>query len=173
MDYNKERADFIMYFDQVLKFADILIDYVRHVTTEIDALFADVLSDNGLTILQSRVLTEVKHADSITIGALADALKLNKANVSNMCKKLAQAGFLNRFRDQTDERVVLVSLTEKGQETLKEIDRVIQSRYAQVMENTPPEDFEALQTGMDTIEALLTRMHEANQNRRKEEHPDE
>lgn len=132
-----------------------------------------MLSDNGLTILQSRVLTEVKHADSITIGALADALKLNKANVSNMCKKLAQAGFLNRFRDQTDERVVLVSLTEKGQETLKEIDRVIQSRYAQVMENTPPEDFEALQTGMDTIEALLTRMHKANQNRRKEEHPDE
>ena len=75
-----------MYIDQVLKFADILIDYVRHVTTEIDALFADVLSDNGLTILQSRVLTEVKHANTITIGALADTLKLNKANVSNMCK---------------------------------------------------------------------------------------
>ena len=49
-----------MYIDQVLKFADILIDYVRHVTTEIDALFADVLSDNGLTILQSRVMTEVE-----------------------------------------------------------------------------------------------------------------
>ena len=162
-----------MYIDQVLKFADILIDYVRHVTTEIDALFADVLSDNGLTILQSRVLTEVKHANTITIGALADTLKLTTANVSNMCKKLAQAGFLNRFRDKNDERVVLVSLTEKGQETLKEIDQVIQSRYAQVMENTPPEDFEALQTGMDTIEALLARMHEANQNSKKEEHADE
>ncbi|WP_195269100.1 MarR family transcriptional regulator [Eubacterium sp. 1001713B170207_170306_E7] len=162
-----------MYIDEVLKFADILIDYVRHVTTEIDALFADVLSDNGLTILQSRVLTEVRQARTLTIGALAEALKLNKANVSNMCKKLAQAGFLNRFRDKNDERVVLVSLTEKGEETLKEIDRVIQGRYAQVIENTPPEDFEALQTGMDTIEALLARMHEANQNRKKEELTDE
>lgn len=74
---------------------------------------------------------------------------------------------MNRFRDKNDERVVLVSLTEKGQETLKEIDQVIQSRYAQVMENTPPEDFETLQTGMDTIEALLARMHEANQNSKK------
>ena len=35
------------------------------------------------------------------------------------------------------------------------------------MENTPPEDFETLQTGMDTIEALLARMHEANQNSKK------
>lgn len=151
-----------MYIDEVLKFADVLIDYVRHVTSEIDTLFSDILNDKGLTLLQSRMLTEIRRSGTLTIGALATALNLNKANVSNMCKKLALAGFINRFRDKNDERVVLISLTEKGHATLNKIDDAIKVRYANVIETTTPEDFAALQTGMDTIEAILARMHEVN-----------
>ena len=152
-----------MYIDQVLKFTDTLIDYIRHVTVEVDALFSDILSEQGLTLLQSRVLTEIKNAEAIAVGNLADRLHLNRANTSNMCKKLEQAGFIKRFRNKEDERVVLLRLTDKGAEAMEAIDGIIRSRYAEVMKNTDPRDFDTLKAGMDTVERLLCKMHEANQ----------
>ncbi|MDO4288907.1 MAG: MarR family transcriptional regulator [Eubacterium sp.] len=159
-----------MYIDQVLKFTDTLIDYIRHVTAEVDALFSDILREQGLTLLQSRVLTEIKKSETLAVGTLADRLHLNPANTSNMCKKLEQAGFIRRFRNKSDERVVLVALTERGAAAMEAIDGIIRSRYAEVMKNTDPKDFDTLKLGMDTVERLLHQMHEANQKFTREAH---
>ena len=48
---------------------------------------------------------------------------MDQGNVSSTCKKLENKGWLERKRSEKDERVVMVSLSEKGKTILSQIEQ--------------------------------------------------
>ncbi|WP_255250154.1 MarR family winged helix-turn-helix transcriptional regulator [Rhizorhabdus dicambivorans] len=77
-------------------------------------VYKPLLDRLGLTYPQYLLILALAHEDGQTVGALGDRLFLESNTLTPMIKRLEAAGFVTRRRDTDDERVVRVSLTDKG-----------------------------------------------------------
>lgn len=77
-------------------------------------VYKPLLERLGLTYPQFLVLLALRHEDGQTVGALGEKLFLESNTLTPLIKRLEAAGFVSRARDRADERVVRVSLTDKG-----------------------------------------------------------
>ena len=79
-------------------------------------LYTPLLQPLGLTYTQYLVFLVLWERDGITVGEIGEKLMLDNGTLSPLLKKLQQAGYIERRRSAEDERVVLITLTDKGRE---------------------------------------------------------
>lgn len=73
----------------------------------------------GLTAPQHQLLLAVRgHGEPPSIGELADHLLLRHHSVVGLVDRTERAGFIERFADETDHRMVRVRLTALGEDKL-------------------------------------------------------
>jgi DNA-binding MarR family transcriptional regulator len=70
---------------------------------------------------QEIFLQQVLCRQGITMNELTDNMEVTPATVTRMAERLEKKGFLNKEKCTTDQRVVQVYLTEKGEEAAKHI----------------------------------------------------
>lgn len=75
---------------------------------------------HSITGLQLRILLALYFDGPQTVSSLANITCMAGANSSAQCKKLAADGLVCRKRNPEDERNVDISLSEKGEQTIKE-----------------------------------------------------
>ena len=80
----------------------------------INRVYKPMLDALGVTYTQYLVLSTLWEKNGLTISAIADRLSLEPSTITPAVKRLETAGFLNRHRSTTDERLVEVHLTAKG-----------------------------------------------------------
>lgn len=73
----------------------------------------------GITYPQYLVLMVLWETNTIPVNDIAKKLILNTNTITPLLKRMEQQGLITRARSETDERKVLVQLTEKGK-TLQE-----------------------------------------------------
>lgn len=91
-------------------------------------LYTHHLKEFGITYTQYIVFLVLWEQDGITVGDICGRLMLDNGTLSPLLKKMQQAGYITRQRDASDDRVVLISLTEEGrsmQEKLRDIPATI------------------------------------------------
>ena len=88
-------------------------------TRKMTKLYKPYLDELGLTYTQYISLLVLWEEDKITVTELGNKLYLDSGTLTPLLKKLETMGFLERTRDKTDERNVLINLTDNGR-TLKE-----------------------------------------------------
>lgn len=132
-----------------------LWDIIRAITISMDSVFGPIIKIYGLTMIQSRILVSIDKSDNVNIGNISELLEISSSNVSNMCKRLEKEGFLLRNRSHEDERIVTVELTEKGKETLKNINEDIDKKIKPILETKSDKDFEDIIIGMRKLNELL------------------
>jgi MarR family transcriptional regulator, organic hydroperoxide resistance regulator len=77
-------------------------------------------SHGGLSDAQYGLLFGLREHDQLSSRELAGLANLSPATTTEMLDGLAQAGLVTRVRSEQDRRVVLTSLTERGQALLEE-----------------------------------------------------
>ena len=85
--------------------------------------YTPYLKPFGITYTQYIVLLALWEEKSATVGALCSRLYLDNGTITPLLKKMEEAGLVTRSRSRQDERVVTVSVTEKGwqlREAIKE-----------------------------------------------------
>ncbi|MCR8985539.1 MarR family transcriptional regulator [Brevibacillus laterosporus] len=75
-----------------------------------------VLSQNHVMLLVGLKLT-----NSLKITEIAERFFITAGAATSMCDKLEELGLVSRIRTKEDRRVVLVVLTEKGQDKINEL----------------------------------------------------
>jgi DNA-binding MarR family transcriptional regulator len=80
----------------------------------ITKLYRPLLAQLELTYPQYLVMLALWERAPRSVGALGDILHLDSGTLTPMLKRMEQAGLVARRRDKTDERRVLVHLTEAG-----------------------------------------------------------
>lgn len=86
--------------------------------------YTPYLKPIGITYTQYIVMMVLWETDGITVGELGKRLYLDTGTVTPLLKKLESEGYICRTRSRQDERVVLITLTEKGRllrEAVKDI----------------------------------------------------
>ena len=79
-------------------------------------LYTPLLSPLGLTYTQYLVFLVLWEQDGLTVGEIGEKLMLDNGTLSPLLKKLQQAGYIERRRGAEDERVVVITLTDKGRD---------------------------------------------------------
>ena len=81
----------------------------------------------GLEPQQYQLLLAVKGMPKekrVTVGELAERLQLQHHSTVELIDRLADRGFVERQRDEEDQRRVLISITATGEEILQKLARV-------------------------------------------------
>lgn len=76
--------------------------------------YAPLLEPLGLTYPQYVTLLVLWETDDISVKQLGDRLSLDSATLTPLLKRLEQQKIVERHRDEHDERVVRIHLTDKG-----------------------------------------------------------
>jgi len=76
--------------------------------------YKPILEELGLTYTQYIAIVALWENDNQTVSGLGEKLFLESNTLTPILKKLEGMGYLRRQRDPTDERQVLVSLTDAG-----------------------------------------------------------
>ncbi|MFD6948693.1 MarR family transcriptional regulator [Nocardiopsis sp. TSRI0078] len=79
-------------------------------------LYRELLGELGLTYPQYLVMLVLWERGTLTVKELSHALHLDSGTLSPLLRRLEGAGLLTRERSATDERVVEVSATRRGEE---------------------------------------------------------
>ena len=77
-------------------------------------LYTPYLSELGLTYTQYIVLLVLWEKDGVTVGEICERLMLDNGTLSPLLKKMQQAGYIEKRRSETDDRVVVITLTGEG-----------------------------------------------------------
>lgn len=88
----------------------------RHVT----GLYTPLLKPLGLTYTQYIVFLVLWEKDGISVSEIGEKLMLDNGTLSPLLKKMESAGYVERQRSREDDRVVVITLTEKGRTLQKE-----------------------------------------------------
>ena len=90
----------------------------------VTSLYTPHLKPLGLTYTQYITFLVLWEKDGISVSEIGSRLMLDNGTLSPMLKKMEQAGYIERKRSKKDDRVVIISLTQKGrdlQEKAREI----------------------------------------------------
>lgn len=117
-------------------------------TNSITRVYRQLLDEHDLTYPQYLVLLVLWEKDGIAVRDLMRRLKLDSGTLSPILKRLERAGMVNKQRNDIDERIVRISLTEKS----KQLKPMIAEVQKQV----------ACQTGLENKEffALLQQLNQ-------------
>ncbi|WP_374720273.1 MarR family winged helix-turn-helix transcriptional regulator [Parageobacillus toebii] len=74
----------------------------------------------GITEVQLMILYTLLKKENIRLNDLAEKLNLSNSNVSGTVERLVSAGLVARETSKEDRRAVILSLTDKGRQTIKE-----------------------------------------------------
>ncbi len=100
------------------------------------SLYTPLLKPLGLTYTQYLVFLVLWEKDGLPVGEICGKLMLDSGTLSPLLKKMEQAGYIERRRGAGDDRVVLITLTEKGKE-LQEKAKDIPRRVGSCVELSP------------------------------------
>lgn len=105
----------------------------------------------GLEPQQHQLLLAVKglpQGKKATIGTLAERLQLAHHSTVELIDRLVERGFVQRCRDEADQRRVLVNLTPQGEEILRKLSLAHQAELRSV--------------GSELVQALNTLLRDIN-----------
>jgi len=94
----------------------------------------------GLSIAQWHLLRQLAENDELPAGKLAAGADLTPASATQMLDHLAEQGWVERVRSDSDRRVVLNRLTPDGRERFAAKQRQIEERWRDALGDIPAED---------------------------------
>ncbi len=99
----------------LLKLENQLCFPVYAASRKIIALYQPFLKELSLTYTQYITLLVLWEEKTATVKALGNTLYLDSGTLTPLLKKLEQMKLIVKTRDQSDERSVIVSLTQEGE----------------------------------------------------------
>ena len=110
--------------DEALKLSNQLCFPLYACSKEVIRRYTPYLDSLGLTYTQYITLMVLWENDGITVGELGEKLLLDSGTLTPLLKKMEAHGLLTRHRSESDERRVVVSLTQAGSDLKAEAAKV-------------------------------------------------
>jgi len=133
---------------------DLLVS-MRQIIQAIDIHSRTLNKRFGLTGPQLVVLLEIYQKGQISITPLSKATSLSQATVTDITKRLATKGLIDRKKREDDRRAVNLFLTETGTEVMKDLPSPMQETFAKRFSTL--EDWEQMMI-LSAFERVVTLM---------------
>lgn len=107
-------------FREAMKLENQLCFPLYAAARNVTNLYTPYLKPLGLTYTQYIVLLVLWEKDGIPVGEICERLQLDNGTVTPLLKKMQTGGYIEKERSKEDERVVVITLTEKGRKLQEE-----------------------------------------------------
>ena len=97
----------------------------------------DEFKPYGLTTTQCYALIHINDNPHYTMQTLSDKMNLDKSTMTRILNILERDGYLVRYKDQNDKRIVMARLTDKGVQTTKSLEESTKAYYMKIVNNLP------------------------------------
>lgn len=101
-------------YRESMKLANQLCFPLYAAARNVTSLYTPWLKPLGLTYTQYLVFLVLWEKDGIPVGEICDKLMLDNGTLTPLLKKMQSSGYIERTRSADDDRVVVITLTEKG-----------------------------------------------------------
>ena len=113
-------------------------------------LYVPVLKELALTYPQYLVMMVLwQYKAGISVKDLGEKLDLDSGTLSPLLKRMEKQMLIKRERDSTDERVVLIKLTQKGVELQKSAEHIPEKMFA--VTGLSPDKLQELNLTLDQL----------------------
>lgn len=109
----------------------------------------------GLSGAQLLALWQLSVKPQLSVSELASALHLQRSSTSNLLDKLEARRFVVRSRNEQDQRIVIISLTEEGRDVVRRVPGPMGGRLRQTIKNLPPQTMRDLHAGVSALVGAL------------------
>ena len=131
-------------------FADARNAYYRAVTA-LDPMRLRFWDERGATMTQLRVMHIIRVKGDPSTGELAEELHIRPATLTGLADRVEQKGFIRRWSDTSDRRVVRVGLTDEGSALLDEAVSNTRAHLDTILSHMSPSDVEAFTKAVRTF----------------------
>lgn len=141
--------------DQVVDSVTKIERLLRHVAFIIKKRGREILVDFGITTPQFNALLALREEPDMTMGDLCEKLFLACSTATDLIDRMEKNGFLERNRDTEDRRVIRLSISDKGQQVIKEV-IVARRRYvASMLERLGESEIDQLGASLEKLHSLM------------------
>jgi DNA-binding MarR family transcriptional regulator len=144
MMHTQDMSSAVAIFDRLLQIALLIQDDM-----------ARYFADTALTPARTHLLWELNRLGPSTQQALATTLKVSPRNVTGLVDALEAEGFVIRRSHPRDRRAILVTLTDKGTQTIAEMEHERAQSASALIANLSSDQVEQLRHGLDSVAAQL------------------
>ena len=132
----------------------------RIVFSSVKRHFEDIEAKCGVSGAQLWALWEIHKAPGLRASELANALLVHQSTASNLLVKLEEKLLIRRERQPSDQRVVRLHLTEKGQDIIGRAPKPMTGLLPDALQRLPEPVLDQLLLNMDALVAAMQRKDE-------------
>ncbi len=122
--------------------------------------FGKQLSNNRVNFFEMHLLSYLSHEKELSMTIISNKLHISKPNLTAIVDKLVKEGYVQRKFDESDRRLILIELTEKGQEYQQECSKARYESVAKMFEKFSDDDFIEFNKSIETITKILNKYSE-------------
>ncbi len=122
-----------------------------HIGKLIEDRLRSALSERGIHVGQARILSALRDHEHLTQGEIALGLHIKPATVTNLVKKMEVSELIDRRRDFKDDRIINVSLTQKGEEAARFTEKMIAHIEADIRTEFSRQEIEAIRKPLEKV----------------------
>lgn len=105
-----------------------------------------------------KALFHLIHNGPCAKSQIGNDLSISKPNMTPIIDKLVSEGFINRFQDPNDRRIIRVEPTELAREFLREQNNKLKSRLLEKISPLSDEDLEELAKCISSLNKILLKI---------------
>jgi DNA-binding MarR family transcriptional regulator len=123
--------------------------------TQIIGLVNDHFLDSEYSLPEARILFELYHHPGLTASDLIAMLDMDKGYLSRMLRRFEEKKLVSRVSDETDRRVVTLTLTAKGNKEFELLNRASNDQVEDAFSNLSEKDSQELVEKMIEIRRII------------------
>lgn len=105
-----------------------------------------------------KVIFALSHVGSSSLSHLASHIGVSKPNLTPIIDKLIQDGFVNRYEDPRDRRILRVELTEKATDLHKLQTQKFKDMLSEKLSVLNVDDLNSLESSLETVTNILSKL---------------
>lgn len=137
-----------------------LVKAIRVIAQAIDTRSKAMSRLSGLTIPQVVILQGVRDLGEVTTNGLSRHVDLSPGTVVSILDKLEERGFVERYRNASDRRVVHTRMTAQGAAILAAAPSLLPDELVGTIKGLPDEDRRAIVGAFQSVAAMLRKVGE-------------
>ena len=109
----------------------------------------------GTTVTQCTVLTELGRSGPVPLAELSRRIGFDKSWTSRAVEHLVQDGLVEKVPSPTDHRMVRLSLSDVGEQRVRDLNGTLNGLSERVMERIPASEHEGVQKALSLLLVAL------------------
>ena len=148
---------------------DAIVETVIYLYTESRRLTKERARAYGLTGPQLTVISILRELGDLSLSSLSERIRAQNSTVTGIIDRMEREGLVRRERSAEDRRIVLIRLTDKGQELAREVALEPMEIFRAALDGLPKKDIDELFRVLDAVQERVRALVERDATSDKEE----